>query len=653
MAEQCVHDVVAAHAAGRPDRVAVVADGLRLTYGELDRRAGRLAARLRRRGVRPGSVVGLLVPRSAEFVIAALAVLKAGACYLPLDPGYPADRLRLMLSTAACGTVLSTEELRGQLPDGADVELVAPAGGPEDPAGGPAAADGGPEDPAGPVDRAPVHPDDVAYTMFTSGSTGTPKAVMVTHRGIVGLLRDGGMAPLGAEDVVLHAASVSFDAATFDIWGALLNGACLVVATGRSLPVLDLGELIRAHAVTTVLLPTGLFHLVVDELVAAGRLEDLSSLRTVLAGGDVLSGAHARRFAEALPWARLVNAYGPTEATVASTTYAVPADHDPATPVPIGYPVAQASVHVLDEHLREVPGGEPGQLYVGGSGLARGYAGDPALTAQRFVPDPRACGGRLYATGDLVRLLPDGALHFLGRVDGQVKKRGFRIEPAEVELALRADAAVRDAAVLVDGETADTRRLVACVVARHGTDLAGLRERLAGVLPEYLVPDLVVAVQRLPVTTNGKVDRAALAAQVHALAATAEPAGAEQIGTQPAGTQPAGAQPAGAQPAGAQQAGAEPPGTEESGPGTGDAARPVSSEAELTAIWTEVLKIDKAGRHDDFFDLGGHSLLANRVVTQVRKRLGVRLGLDAIFDHPTIAELAAEVERARPAGSRT
>ena len=589
--DMCVHQLVEAVAAAHPDRVAVVCGEQALTYAELNGRADQLASHLAGFAFdRPAA--GLLLPRSAEFVVAALAVLKAGGNYVPLDPDYPADRLRFMLEAARCPVVVGTAELLGALPQGTGVRTVA-----VDASGGSRAVASG----TGPA--VPAHPDTLAYTMFTSGSTGAPKGVMITHRGVVRLVRPPGIVRMDASDVVLHASSTSFDAATFDIWGALANGARLVVAPAGRISALDMGTLIRTHRVTTVLLPTGMFHLMVDE-----RLPDLARLRQLVVGGDVLSSPHAQRFVRAVPDCLLVNAYGPTEVTVATTVHTVAPDHGDPGGVPIGRAMERTRVRLLDEELRPVPAGTTGQLYAGGPGLARGYLGDPALTAQRFVPDPWLPGARLYATGDQARLRPDGTLEFLGRMDDQFKKRGFRVEPGEVEAALRADPAVRDAVVLADGATADTRRLVAAVLpasADSGAVLDGVRSRLRATLPDYLVPDLWAVLDAFPLTPNGKVDRRELLR-----IAVTSPVRHEEAGEAES-----------------------------------------AEESALAAIWRDILRLDRVGPRDDFFDLGGHSLLANKVVAQVRRRLDVELSLDAVFDHPTIAELAEVIRAARVAAS--
>jgi len=582
----CVHELVEAQARRQPDHIAVDCGDDVLTYRDLDERASGLARHLVNLGGRYRQT-GILLPRSAGFVVAALAVLKAGGSYVPLDADYPRSRLHAMLSLARCPLVITAAPQLASLPDDCEAVPVCLDTLPEQPPGGPAV---------------PVHPDLLAYTMFTSGSTGMPKGVMITHRGVVRLVLPPSLVSLTSDDILLHVSSVSFDAATFDIWTALTSGARLVIAPAGRNSVVEIGMLMREHRVTTALLPTGLFHLMVDE-----RLDDLRGLRRLVAGGDVLSGRHAARFVAAVPGCPLLNAYGPTEVTVATTAHTVRPGQPEGAPVPIGRALPGTWVRLLGPDLRPVPAGSPGQIFAGGRGLARGYYADPGQTASRFLPDPWLPGARMYATGDLARERPDGSLEFIGRQDGQVKKRGFRVELAEIEAALRTDPVVRDAVVLTDGDSADTRRLLAFVVPRSEPAGSGFldraQRRLRETLPGYLVPDLWLRVASLPLTPNGKVDRAALLALAPILA--------------PA---PAPAEPAG-----------------QLGPDSLAGVR----ESTLAAIWQEVLSVDQISGEDDFFELGGHSLLASRVVSQVRKRLGVTLPLDAIFEYSRFGDLVS------------
>jgi amino acid adenylation domain-containing protein len=451
-----------------------------------------------------------------------------------------------------------------------------------------------------------VSQENLVYLMFTSGSTGKPKAVGVPHRGVIRLVQDPGYVHLDHTDVVLHVSSTSFDAATFEIWGALCNGACLAIEPG---PVSGAGlaAMIREHAATVAFLTAGMFHLMVGEY-----LDELSGMRQLLAGGDVMSPVLAHRFVTAAPHCRLANAYGPTEATTFTTCYSVPSQLDDEYGVPIGTPIRNTWVQILDEELRPVPVGLPGFLYAGGDGLARGYLDDPALTAQRFIPDPSARGLRLYATGDRALRRPDGQIAFLGRADLQVKKRGFRVEPAEIEEALRRDPAVSDAAVVLHGDRPEEAVITAYFVTRgsatgqaepagNGQLASGIRNRLREQLPGYLIPDRFVAVKALPLTPNGKVDRRALAS----------------VSSQPSQTHDA------------------------------SSAAPVNElESAISTIWCEVLGLQQVSRNADFFDLGGQSLLASRMAARIRSRLGVEIPLREIFDHPTLGEIAELVSDA-------
>jgi amino acid adenylation domain-containing protein len=583
--DSCVHQLLARHAAAHPGRVAVVDGNRTLTYGELDARANRLARHLIHLGVGRGDSVGVFLSRSLEFVVTALAIVKAGGNYVPLDPEYPEARLASMIESTGV-TVVVTVGGGGRFPAFEATWLCLDEMGRR-------LSTGPSDDP-----DVRVHPDELVYTMFTSGSTGEPKGVTVTHRGVTRLVQNPDYVDLDHTQVVLHVSSVAFDAATFDIWGALTNGARLVIASPRT-SVVELGRLLRRHNVTTVLFPTGLFHVVVGEC-----LGDLAGVRQILVGGDVLSPALANRLLRAFPDCRLINGYGPTEVTTFTTCHQVSAGHGTASPIPIGRPIGNTWVRILDADLEPVPVGGTGQLFAGGDGLARGYLNDPVRTAERFVPDPWAQGQRLYATGDLARYTADGLIEFLGRVDRQIKRRGFRVEPGEIEENLREDPALRDAIVVPDGNSAEERRLIAYLLpelaasglrATEAPDpVPAVRARLRERLPDYLIPDMWVVLDALPLTSNGKLDR-------HALPAPAADAVLPRAEPEPA---PAD-----------------------------------SLEATITDIWCEVLELDGVRRHDDFFELGGHSLLANRMVSRLRTALGVEVPLVTIFDHPTIAEL--------------
>ncbi|AUS79782.1 non-ribosomal peptide synthetase [Actinoalloteichus sp. AHMU CJ021] len=575
---QTVTGVFAARVVECPDAAAVVGEGVSWSYREVDARSARLAGYLVSRGVVAGSRVGVLLERGPDAVCVLLAVLRAGGAYVPVDPGYPAARVEFLLTDSGAGVVVTTAELADRVPAGLATVVV------DDPATV-AALERETTVPPGVVSG-----DMPAYVIYTSGSTGTPKGVVVPHRAVVRVAWEPDHLPVGPGDVVAQLASLSFDAATLEIWGALLNGAAVAVPRPGVLSVPELGEFLGEYAVTGLWLTAGLFHEVVDTDVAV-----LSGVRYLLAGGDVLSPSHCRRVVEAVPGVRLVNGYGPTENTVFTTVQVVGASVVRGRgSVPIGSPVAGSGVVVLDRWLRPVPVGVPGELYTSGAGLGHGYVDRPGLTASRFVADPfDAAGGRVYRTGDRVRWLPDGVLEFVGRVDDQVKVRGFRIEPGEVEAALVGQRGVARAVVVVREDTPGARRLVGYVVPEDGAVPAPevLRDALRRFLPEYLVPAAVVVLEALPLTGNGKVDRAAL------------PAPEFQSADR-------------------------------------HVAPRTDTEKVLCEVWAEVLRLDRVGVTDNFFELGGDSILSIQVVSKARAA-GVVFTSRELFQRQTIAALAS------------
>jgi aspartate racemase len=476
----------------RPDAAAVVFGDASLTYRELDERASRLAGRLARLGVGAGTPVGLGAERSLETIVGILGIVKAGGAYVPLDPAYPPARLAVMRERAGLSLVIGPAHLAHTAGEAAFLDV----------------AD---ETVPGPDPRANPGPDDLVNVVFTSGTTGEPKGVEVLHRGILRLVLDADYVDLSPDHTLLQLSSLSFDASTFEIWGALLNGARLVVAPPHTPSLDEIGALLSRHGVTTLWLTAGLFHVMVDR-----RLQDLAPLTQLLAGGDVLSVAHVRRFRRALPHVRLVNGYGPTETTTFAVCHTIGDVPEDASSIPIGRPISRTRAYLLDADLAPVPDGAPGELFIGGDGVARGYAGRPDLTAERFLTDPFDPSGasRLYRTGDRVRRRPDGALEFLGRADEQVKIRGYRIELAEVARALAQHPSVADAVVAArgDGTDAAEKRVVAWIVARSGASVSAdeLRTFLRALLPEFMLPAAFVFLESLPLNENGKVDRRAL-----------------------------------------------------------------------------------------------------------------------------------------------
>ncbi len=606
-----VHELFAAQAARRPDAVALVSGDQALTYGELARRSSRMARRLAELGVGPGVLVGLCAERSPELVLGVLAILAAGGAYLPLDPSHPMERLAYMLADAGAPILLAEESLHERLPAGAArvVGLHALAGL----AGG--------QEVAGEVPLPPLpacDPGDLAYVIYTSGSTGRPKGVEVSHANaarLFAVIRQSFL--FGPDDVWTLFHSIAFDFSVWELWGALAFGGRLVVVPGSTARSPEaFYELLRRERVTVLSqTPSAFRQLLWAEESALARGEAMvADLRLVVFGGEALDPASLspwfERHGEERPL--LVNLYGITETTV-HTTWRRLRRSDLARPGSvIGRPLSDLSLHLLDGGGRPVPIGVPGEIHVGGAGVARGYLARPALTAERFVPDPFAGGTvggvggqRLYRSGDLARWRPDGDLEYLGRIDRQVKVRGFRIELGEIEAALAEHPGVREAAVVAREDRPGDVRLVGYVSPAAGAEPSpqALAAFLAERLPGYMVPAAWVLLDRLPLTANGKADRAAL------------------------------------------------PALAERGEGGAYVAPRSPVEEVLAGIWEEVLELQRVGVEDDFFALGGHSLVAAQVVSRVLQAFSVELPLRLLFEHPTVAALAAEVERLRGSGA--
>jgi amino acid adenylation domain-containing protein len=625
-----IAELFAAQVARAPHAPAVTFGDRRLTYLQVDAEANRLAHWLRRVGVGPDTLVAVSLERSLELIIALLGIIKAGGTYVSLDPTYPAERLAYMLRDTNASVILTQSKLRGTVDDFVRAHRTG---------AGTASADAAPGERelrpatvlcvdtewsriAAEPDTAPaceVTPERLAYVSYTSGSTGQPKGVCVPHRGVVRLVRNTNYATLGPDEVILQFAPIAFDASTFEIWGALLNGGHLVVYPPGLTSLAELGEFIERHRVTTLWLTAGLFHQMVEE-----QLGRLRNVRQLLAGGDVLSPTHVARVLQQLPGTRLINGYGPTENTTFTCCHSIVAPPTAGRSVPIGRPIANTQVYILDRNLQPVPVGVPGELYAGGDGLARGYLNRPDLTAERFIPNPLAGanasaansatseipnlkfeirGGsaaapaapRLYRTGDRARWRPDGTIEFLGRIDRQVKIRGFRVEPAEIETVLSAHPLVKECAVVVrDGPAADKRLVAYIVPARDPAPSPDTwRKYLGERLPEYLVPSGFFTLPTLPLNANGKLDPRALP----------DDGGRPDM--------------------------------------HGEYVAPRDDvERQLAGIWEDVLNVRPIGIRDQFFALGGHSLLAVRMVAQLEKTFGRKLPVAAIFQHRTVEQLA-------------
>ncbi|MEU6577527.1 amino acid adenylation domain-containing protein [Streptomyces sp. NPDC046805] len=590
--EMSVPDAFARRAEGHPDAMAVTGAGEQVTYRQLHDLSAELAGALTGTGTRAEDGVGILMARSTAQVTASLAALRAGAAYIPLDPRWPAGRLDRVTEAAPLRALVVDETTRAHpwvRRLGLDVTVLTVdaagrvlSGGPATPGALPAATGGA----------------RLAYVMFTSGSTGLPKGVGVTHADVVALTADSAWQGGAADAVLMHSAYV-FDASTFEIWAPLLNGGRVVVAPEGTLQPATLRDLVAEHGVTAAFLTTALFNVIAETDPGA-----LGLLRLAAAGGEAAAPGVLQRLAAAHPGTTVLNVYGPTETTTFATLHRVRSDDDPGGAPPIGRPLDGTRAYVLDAAMRPVPPGAEGELYVAGPGVARGYLGRPGLTATRFVADPfDATGSRMYRTGDLVRWGADGALHYVARADQQIKLRGHRIEPAEIEAVLRADASVRAACVLVREDLSGDRTLAAYVVAAPGriADPERLTAHVGRHLPAYMVPAAIHPLDALPLTANGKLDRAAL---------------------------PAPATPAGA---------------------TGRPPRGAHEEI-LASLFADVLGVARVGVDDDFFALGGHSLLATRLVGRIRTALGTETEIRALFENPTVAALAAVLaEGGRPA----
>ncbi|MFC4855948.1 non-ribosomal peptide synthase/polyketide synthase [Actinophytocola glycyrrhizae] len=581
-ADRCVHDVVAGHARTTPDAPALVFAGTSLSYRELDERANQLAHHLIGRGARRGALVGVCVHRGPDLVVAFLAALKAGAAYLPLDPSHPAERIAAVLTEADTRLVVTTSDLAARLlPVDTDPVLLD-------------------RDPA---DRAPRTSPDVPVTaedpvsvLFTSGSTGRPKGVLSAHRTVLRTFLGQSYLDAGPDMVTLQCAPVSWDGLALELWSALLHGGTCVLAPGQTPDPAVVDRLVAEHDITTLWLSAGLFAVMADEYPGV-----FAALRQVLTGGEAPSTEHVLRVRRDHPGLRMVHGYGPVESMVFSNTHDIVAADAERSVLPVGGPIANTRVHVLDHRLAPVPPGVVGELYVAGDGLAHGYVNRTALTAHRFVACPFGVPGeRMYRTGDLVRWTGDGEIEFVGRADDQVKIRGFRVELGEIEAVLRAHPAVARATVLVREDRPGDKRLVAYAVSAGdtGAEPAALRAHVAATLPDYLVPAAVVVLPEFPLTPNGKLDRLAL------------------------------------------------PAPEWTGTAAHRAAR-TGTEKFLCGLFAELLGVPggaaAVGVDDGFFDLGGHSLLATRLISRVRARLGVELTVKDLFTHPTVAGLATTV----------
>jgi amino acid adenylation domain-containing protein len=585
---QTLPELVEANVRAHPDRLAVKHRDRTLSYAELNARANRIARLLLDGGAGPGDIVGMVLPRSVDYVVAALAITKTGAAYLPIDTSYPVERISQVLGHAGVSHVVTIgAQSDAVLVDAEQLVL-------DDAATRARLAAADPADPTDTDRRAPLTRDLPAYVLYTSGSTGRPKGVVIAHRAITNRLHHmQHQIPLGPDDRLLQKTPAGFDVTVREVWWPLLAGAAIVVADpdGHRDPAYIAETIVAEDVTITHFVPSGLKVFLAEP--AAARC---TGLRRVVCGGEALPAELQAWFAAVLP-ADLWNVYGPTEAAVDVTSMRCPRDPRPG-PVLIGRPVWNTRLYVLDEQRRLLPAGETGELYLAGVQLAEGYLGQPELTAERFVEDPYGPpGGRMYRSGDAARWRDDGVIEFFGRLDHQVKIRGFRVELEEIESVLLRDGQIGQAVCLLREDTPGDQRLVAYVVPATGDepDLGKLRAQAEAALPDYMVPTAFVVLDTLPLTPNEKLDRAALPRP-------------EALAPPPAGRAPT-----------------------------------TATEVLVAAVFAEVLAVPSVGVEQSFLELGGNSLLAAQLINEIHARSGVRLRMSQVLDEPTVEALAARI----------
>ncbi|MEQ9485358.1 amino acid adenylation domain-containing protein [Coleofasciculus sp. F4-SAH-05] len=585
-----LHDLFQRQAVNTPDAIAIAYKNQQLTYRELEQKSNQFAQYLQSLGVTTETLVGFYLERSPELIITILAILKAGGAYLPLDTSTPPQRLNTILADAQAPILITQKNKLTALPElPKSLHLLCL----DDCLNSTTSSV-----PIPPADN--VNSNNLAYVMYTSGSTGKPKGVCIPHRGVVRLVKNTNYAHFGADEVILQLASIAFDAATFEIWGALLNGGKLVLMPAQIPSLSEIATAIKQHNITTLWLTAGLFHLMVEE-----QIEALKPLQQLLAGGDVLSIPHVKKVLTELPDCQLINGYGPTENTTFTCCHQITLEDTTKPSIPIGRPIANTQVYILNPDLQQVPIGHPGELYIGGDGLARGYLNQPDLTQERFIANPfsQESNSRLYKTGDKVRWREDGVIEFLGRLDFQVKIRGFRVELAEIETVLQNYPNVQNVVVLAREDTLGDKRLVAYLVPEnHHLELNPdhIKSFLLKKLPGYMIPSAFIVLDRIPLNINGKVDRRAL------------PKPDQTLGSNRQLVKPRN-----------------------------------PAEHRIAAIWQEILGVE-VGVNQTFTDLGGNSLQATRILSRVRDAFGVALPVSAMLQDgdssaATIASLAEYV----------
>ena len=572
--DKTIQELFEEQAAKNPDHIAITFEEQRLTYRELNQRANQLARNLRKKGVKANSIVGMIVERSPEMIVGIMGILKAGGAYLPIDSEYPAERINYMLEDSGARILVTQQHLvdtiafNGDIIDLDDMELY--------------------KEDAANLEKVNTF-QDLAYVIYTSGSTGKPKGNLTMHYNVVRVVKNTNYIEIAVEDVLLQLSNYAFDGSVFDIYGALLNGAKLVLIDKVNVVDMNrLSKVIDQEKVTVFFITTALFNTLVDVNIAC-----LKNIRKVLFGGEMVSAHHVRKAYEYLGSGRIVHVYGPTETTVYATYYEIKHLQDDEMSVPIGAPIANTCIYIVNQGGNLQPVGVPGELCIAGDGLARGYLSRSELTAEKFVANPFALGEKMYRTGDLARWLPDGNIEFLGRIDQQIKLRGFRIELGEIEAGLINHPLIKEVLVVVKEDGKGNKYLCAYMVAEQEIAISELREYLDQTLPQYMIPSVFMQLEKMPLTPNGKIDRKALP----------EPEGRVQTKTE-------------------------------------YIAPRNEVEEKLAEIWQDVLGVKKVGIEDNFFELGGYSLKVITLVARIYEEFGVELPYDQIFKNPTITELA-------------
>ncbi|MEA5601255.1 amino acid adenylation domain-containing protein [Nostoc sp. UHCC 0252] len=579
---KCIHILFEEQVEKTPDAVAVVYEKEHLTYRELNNRANQLAHYLQALGVKPEVRVGICVERSLLMVIGILSILKAGGAYVPLDPAYPSERLAFMMADVQMPILLTQTKLQNRLPLNNQTVLN---------------LDSDWEKIAQYQEynlHSEVKPENLAFIIYTSGTTGTPKGTEVIHRSIIGLMCGVDYIQFDAEQIFLQHSSIFWDMLAWELWTPLVYGGRCVLYPEKIPTPEGLSQIIQEQKVNILFLTTALFNLMIDTMP-----EGLSEIKQLMFGGESVSVPHVRRALELLPGTQILHGYGPCECTVITSCYTIPKQiAENIYSIPIGKPIGDRTVYILDENLHRVPIGVPGELYVGGASVARGYLNQPILTREKFIANPFIEGDTLYKTGDLVRRLPDGNLEFIGRIDTQVKIRGFRIELAEIEAILIQHPDIKQLVVIAREDEPGNKYLVAYLVTKdHQVSPSTLRNFLKTKLPDYMIPSTFVFLEVFPLTPNGKINRRALPT----------------------------------------------PDTSQRSVEVDFVAPSTATEQELAMIWAEILRLKQIGIHDNFFELGGHSLLATQVISRLREAFSLDFPLRYLFENPTIAELSQKV----------